>query len=88
MRENISWSLGIGLLNLLLQTSALMIALLSLLFGRDAFSASALIVAVLEPAGLAMILVSAMLARRSPELERIRKHVTQMETPPQSGSAG
>lgn len=88
MRELVSWAVGIGLVNLLLQMFALVVALFSLLFGRDVFWISALMVAVAEPAGLVMILASAVLARLSPELQRIREHVTQVETPPQSGSAG
>jgi hypothetical protein len=42
----------IGLVNLLLQMFALVVALFSLLFGRDVFWISAPVVAVVEPLGL------------------------------------
>ena len=82
MREGLSWPLAVGALNLLAQTFALFVALFSLLFGRDLFSHSAPVVAVVEPAGLVLILLSTVLARYKAELKRIREHVTQVETPP------
>ena len=48
-------------MNLLLQMFALVVALFSLLFCRDVFWISAPVVAVVEPAGLVMILASAVL---------------------------
>jgi hypothetical protein len=84
MRESFSWPLAVGVLNLMAQTLALVLALLSLLFGRDLFPQSALVAAVLEPTGLTLILICALLASHDPELQRIRQHVTQMETPPRT----
>jgi len=85
MRESFSWPIGIGVVNLLLQTFALVVALFSLLFGRDVFWIAAPTVAVVESAGLVLILGSAMVARHSRELQRIRKHVTHIETPRPDG---
>jgi hypothetical protein len=82
MRENLSWVLGLGLLNLAAQTFALVVALFSLVFGRDLFPGSALAVAVVLPAGLVLIFLIAVLGRHDPELQRIRKHVTDIETQP------
>ena len=82
IRESLSWPPAVGALNLVAQTFALVVVLFSLLFGRDLFSHSALVVAVLEPTGLLPILLVAILARHDPKLKHIREHVTQVETPP------